>query len=356
MAHSRSAAQKKFDAWKADKQKGLDKVREDEVKAKKEADDVKAAIEKLAAKVWYTKISITSYTATPASGTYEVGCTVNKPTLSWKTSKTPVKTVVNGVTQANPSTTSYVMPTDLTNTKTVSLAVTDEAGGTDTKTLTWTFAYGVYVGMATVPTDLTQDWIKNTLGGKTLKTTAKGTYTMKGSDTKYWWIATPKAWAERGDAEAQYQYAFALANLTQAERSPAQVAKWLRLSAQNGSESARQLIWSCGVDPDDGRLYAEVRILLLQELWRQQQEEWAKELDDADQFMVAPSVEPLSARCSTSSKVNIIVHPCRYFSSATASTAPPSTSPLSSTAHTFEADAACTFHTCAVAQANARHT
>ena len=161
----------------------------------KDADDVKAAIEKLAIKVWYTKISITSYTATPAAGTYEVGRTVNKPTLSWKTSKTPVKTVVNGVTQTNPSTTSYTMPTDLTNTKTVSLAVTDEAGGKDTKTLTWTFAYGVYVGMATVPTELTQDWIKNTLGGKTLKTTAKGTYTMKGSDTKYWWIATPKAWA-----------------------------------------------------------------------------------------------------------------------------------------------------------------
>lgn len=161
----------------------------------KDADDVKAAIEKLAAKVWYTKISITSYTATPASGTYEVGCTVNKPTLSWKTSKTPVKTVVNGVTQTDPSTKSYVMPTDLKATKTVSLAVTDESGGTDTKTLTWTFAYGVYVGMATVPTELTQDWIKNTLGGKTLKTTAKGTYTMKGSDTKYWWIATPTAWA-----------------------------------------------------------------------------------------------------------------------------------------------------------------
>lgn len=99
--------------------------------------------------------------------------------------------------------------------------------------------------------------------------------------------------AERGDAEAQYQYAFALANLPQAERNPAQVAKWLRLSAQNGCESARQLIGLCGADPDDGRLYAEVRILLLQELWRQQREEWAKEADDsdADQFMLAPSVE-----------------------------------------------------------------
>lgn len=100
--------------------------------------------------------------------------------------------------------------------------------------------------------------------------------------------------AESGDAQAQYHYAFELANLPQAERNPAQVAKWLRLAAQNGSESARQLIGSCGADPDDGRLYAEVRILLLKELWRQQQEEWAKEDAEEtgpDQFMLAPSAE-----------------------------------------------------------------
>ena len=36
-AFDEAAAQKKFDAWKADKQKGLDKVREDELRAKKEA-------------------------------------------------------------------------------------------------------------------------------------------------------------------------------------------------------------------------------------------------------------------------------------------------------------------------------
>ena len=36
-AFDEAAAQKKFDAWKADKQKGLDKVREDEAKAKKDA-------------------------------------------------------------------------------------------------------------------------------------------------------------------------------------------------------------------------------------------------------------------------------------------------------------------------------
>ena len=36
-AFDEAAAQKKFDAWKADKQNGLNKVREAEVKAKKEA-------------------------------------------------------------------------------------------------------------------------------------------------------------------------------------------------------------------------------------------------------------------------------------------------------------------------------
>ena len=102
-----------------------------------------------------------------------------------------------------------------------------------------------------------------------------------------------RKWAERGDAQAQYHYAFELANLPQAERNPALVAKWLRQAAQNGWESARQLIGSCGADPDDGRLYAEVRILLLKELERLRQEELAKEADDidADQFMLAPSVE-----------------------------------------------------------------
>lgn len=36
-AFDEAAAQNRFDAWKADKQKGLDKIREEEAKAKKEA-------------------------------------------------------------------------------------------------------------------------------------------------------------------------------------------------------------------------------------------------------------------------------------------------------------------------------
>ena len=45
-AFDEAAAQKKFDAWKADKQKGLDKVREAEAKAKKDAEAKALAEEK----------------------------------------------------------------------------------------------------------------------------------------------------------------------------------------------------------------------------------------------------------------------------------------------------------------------
>ena len=55
-AFDEATAQKKFDAWKADKQKGLDKVREAEVKAKKDAvakelDQEKKINEEIAKKV-----------------------------------------------------------------------------------------------------------------------------------------------------------------------------------------------------------------------------------------------------------------------------------------------------------------
>ena len=62
-AFDEAAAQKKFDAWKADKQKGFDKVREAEVKAKKEAvakalDQEKKVNEEIAKKVADKKAAV----------------------------------------------------------------------------------------------------------------------------------------------------------------------------------------------------------------------------------------------------------------------------------------------------------
>lgn len=156
-------------------------------------DNVKAALEAIAAKVWYTKIAITAFNASPNSGTFEIGATVTKPTFTWTTSKTPAKTVINGQTVTGSS---YTMSSDITATKTITLSVTESEGGVATASKTYTFGYAIYTGMGTVPSEFTQDWIKNTLGGKSIKTTAAGSYTMKGSTTnQYWWIVAPSSWS-----------------------------------------------------------------------------------------------------------------------------------------------------------------
>lgn len=156
-------------------------------------DNVKAALEAIAAKVWYTKIAITAFNASPNAGTFEVGATVSKPTFTWTTSKTPTKTVIDGQTVTG---TSYTMSSDITETKTVTLSVTESEGGVASSSKAYTFGYAVYTGMATAPSSFTQDWVKSTLGGKSIKTTAAGSYTMKGSATsQYWWLVAPSSWS-----------------------------------------------------------------------------------------------------------------------------------------------------------------
>ncbi len=71
-AFDETTAQKKFDAWKADKQKGLDKVREEEAKAKKDAakkalDEEKKVNEAIAKKVAEKKAAAAAAAAEAAA-------------------------------------------------------------------------------------------------------------------------------------------------------------------------------------------------------------------------------------------------------------------------------------------------
>ena len=160
----------------------------------KDTINVLTALEKIAAKVWYAAITIKSTSAEPPTGTYEIGKTLSAPTISWTTSKTPTAITVNG-TAIDKSSTSYTLKSQLASTTNVTLKVTDDMGGTASKTFTWTFAYAIYTGMATIPSEYTQEWVKNTFN-KTLKTSASGTYTMKASTSdEYWWIVVPSSWS-----------------------------------------------------------------------------------------------------------------------------------------------------------------
>lgn len=158
--------------------------------------NAKEAFEKIAAKVWYSVIKINSFkvtSGTPQGDSFEVGFTATAPVLTWTTSKTPVSVVCDGKTLSATATT-YTLE-NITKDKTVRLTVTEKEGGTAYKELKWVFGYAVYTGMTTIPSSYTQTWVKSILGGKTVKKSAVGSYTMKGSTTSYWWIVCPTAWS-----------------------------------------------------------------------------------------------------------------------------------------------------------------
>ena len=82
-AFDEETAQRKFDAWKADKQRGLDKVRQDEAKAKKDAekkalDAEKQVNEAIAKKVAEKKAAAAAAAAEEAPAAPEAEATVEE--------------------------------------------------------------------------------------------------------------------------------------------------------------------------------------------------------------------------------------------------------------------------------------
>lgn len=162
------------------------------------ASTVKDAIELIANKAWYTQISISSFTSSPSAGTYEVGKVLSSPiTLSWATSKAFTKAVLSGAvshTTTDPSVKSYKYTSSISTNKTFTLTVTEAEGKTAAKSLSFTFKYALYQGMAEIPSSYTSSWVKSTLRGKALADNWKSSFTVKASTTKYWWFVYPKSW------------------------------------------------------------------------------------------------------------------------------------------------------------------
>lgn len=161
--------------------------------------DVRAALEKIANKVWYSPIAFTTFKSNVPTGTFEQGYSIPAPIeITWTTSKEPSKVLVNNKEQ-EAGTTSYTVSTNVTGTTSVTVKVTeqDAEAATASKSVTWTFGYAIYTGMATIPGEYTESWVRDTVGGKSIKTSSsvKTNYTMQGSTDKYWWLIAPTSWS-----------------------------------------------------------------------------------------------------------------------------------------------------------------
>ena len=154
--------------------------------------NVEDALNKLIADYYYVAPSVTSFTATPAGGTYEIGSTVKAPiTFNWNYNKDITTQTLTDCTLTDNTIRTATYNTDITSNKTFTLSVSDGTK-TATKSIAYSFTNKVWFGSAAEGT-YDDAFILGLATGK-LQTSKSGTYTVTVADREYFFIAMPQSY------------------------------------------------------------------------------------------------------------------------------------------------------------------
>ena len=154
--------------------------------------NVEDALNKLIADYYYVAPSVTSFTATPAGGTYEIGSTVKAPiTFNWSYNKDITTQTLTDCTLTDNTIRTATYNTDITTNKTFTLSVSDGTK-TATKSIAYSFTNKVWYGSAAEGT-YDDAFILGLATGK-LQTSKSGTYTVTVADREYFFIAMPQSY------------------------------------------------------------------------------------------------------------------------------------------------------------------
>ena len=154
--------------------------------------NVEEALNKLIADYYYVAPSVTSFTATPAGGTYEIGSTVKAPiTFNWSYNKDITTQTLTDCTLTDNTIRTATYNTDITSNKTFTLSVSDGTK-TATKSIAYSFTNKVWYGSAAEGT-YDDAFILGLATGK-LQTSKSGTYTVTVADREYFFIAMPQSY------------------------------------------------------------------------------------------------------------------------------------------------------------------
>ena len=154
--------------------------------------NVEDALNKLIADYYYVAPSVTSFTATPAGGTYEIGSTVKAPiTFNWSYNKDITTQTLTDCTLTDNTIRTATYNTDITTNKTFTLSASDGTK-TVTKSIAYSFTNKVWFGSAAEGT-YDDAFILGLATGK-LQTSKSGTYTVTVADREYFFIAMPQSY------------------------------------------------------------------------------------------------------------------------------------------------------------------
>ena len=152
--------------------------------------NVEEALNKLIADYYYVAPSVTSFTATPAGGTYEIGSTVKAPiTFNWSYNKDITTQTLTDCTLTDNTIRTATYNSDITSNKTFTLNASDGKNNVS-KSISYTFVSPYYTGVSTTNT-LTETDIKaltkkvETKGNKTINYTTTQSYMVFAYPSSY---------------------------------------------------------------------------------------------------------------------------------------------------------------------------
>ena len=135
--------------------------------------NVEEALNKLIADFYYVAPSVTSFTASPSGGVFEIGTTISAPiTFNWNYNKDITTQTLTDCTLADETVRTATYNTDITTNKTFTLSANDGKNNVS-KSISYTFVNPFYVGVSATDTVTETDII-----ALTKKVEAKGNKTI----------------------------------------------------------------------------------------------------------------------------------------------------------------------------------
>ena len=138
-------------------------------------DNVKKALDDLYDIAYYTALEITSFTATPAGGVFEIGTTISAPTFNWSYNNNTnvMNQELTDCTLATTETRSASYGSDISSDKTFTLEAEDKRASVASKSISYKFVKPYYVGESA--TNILDDTSVTALAKKIV---VKGTQTV----------------------------------------------------------------------------------------------------------------------------------------------------------------------------------
>lgn len=153
------------------------------------SNNVEEALNKLIEDYYYVAPKVTSFTASPTGGTFEMGATITAPiTFNWTTNKDITTQTLTDCTLADEIVRTATYNTNITADKTFTLTINDDKNSA-TASISYKFLNKVFWGSA--PTGTYDSTFIAGLSNSKLASAVKGTYSMTVATGEYGFFAVP---------------------------------------------------------------------------------------------------------------------------------------------------------------------